>query len=119
MIWFPNFNPGRLIYFLLLVERDCNLELQALSVLSQSRGDFTIVFWPDRLGIRSYHRDSLHMSTVWRSTWWSRLWRLWRMSAIPGHSGEVAGLEPMLFTLNSPAPQNGHAAKERPPNRNP
>ena len=119
MTWYPNFNPGRLIYFLLLVDQDFNLGSPQQSVLTLSKGDFTIVFWPDNLGTQSRRQASRRTSTGWRSTWWYHLWKLWRMSAIPGHSGEADGLEPMLFTLNSPEPQNGHAPRELPPNRNP
>ena len=118
MTWFQNFNPGRLIYFLLLVELDCSPELRARSVQTRSRGVFTIVIWPDRLATRSYPQDSLHMSTVWRSTWWSRLWKLWRMSAIPGFSGAELGMETTLFTSSCPEHPNGHVLKDLPPNRN-
>lgn len=118
MIWYPNFNLGRLIYFLLLVDQDFNLGSPLQSVLTQSRGDFTIVFWPDNRGTQSRRQASRRTSTGWRSTWWYHLWKLWRMSATPGHNGVEDGLEPMLFTLNSPAPQNGHDRKGPPRTEN-
>src|SRR5260370_36848302 len=107
MISFQNFNLGRLIYFLLLVARHSSPELQAQGVRTQSSGDFTIVFWPVKQGSLSPLRGNLHMSTVWHSTWWSRLWRLWRMSLLTGQLMEEGGTELTQSTLNYLAHQNG------------
>jgi len=114
MIWYPNFNLGRLIYFLLLVARDSNHELQAQDARTQSKGDFTIVFWPARQGSLSPLRGSLRTSTVWHSTWWSRLWTLWRMSQLTGQPMEGDGILLMQSTLNSLARQNGQKDRVNP-----
>jgi len=112
MTLFPNFNLGRTIYFLLLVVRDCTPELQAQSARTQSRGDFTLVFWPVKLGTLSPLRGSLHTSTAWHSIWWSRLWLLWQMSATPGNSGAVDGPEVMQYISNFQERPNGHDRKD-------
>jgi hypothetical protein len=114
MTWFLNFNLGRPIYFLLLVARDSNRELQAQDVRIQSRGDFTIVFWPVRQGSLSPLRGSLRTSTVWHSTWWSRLWTLWRMSRLTGQLMEGDGIQQMQSTLNFLAHQNGQKDRVKP-----
>jgi hypothetical protein len=118
MIWFPNFNLGRLIYFLLLVELDSSPDLRARSVQVRSRGVFTIVIWPERLATPSCHLGNQHMNTVWHSTWWSRLWKLWQMSATPGSSGEAAGAEEMLSISNFLERPNGPHRKDPQPNKN-
>src|SRR5260370_32647155 len=110
MTWFPNFSLGRTIYFLLLVARDCTPELQAQSALTQNSGDFTIVFWPVKVGTLSPLRGSLHTSTVWHSIWWSRLWMLWRMSATRGSSGAEDGADPTQYISNFQERPNGLGA---------
>ena len=118
MIWFPNFNPGRLIYFLLLVERDCSHVSLRRYVHTQNRGDFTIVFWPDKPGTPSHRLGSLRTNTGSPLTWLSRLWMLWRMSAPTGlETVEVGPLE-MPSISSFQVRRNGREDKALPLNKN-
>src|SRR5260370_22905215 len=87
-----NYSLLQMIWWLLRVARACSRALQAPSVVALNKGDFSIVFWPDKPDIPWPRPASQPTNTAKRSTWWGLPWTHSPTSATPGSNGAADGI---------------------------
>src|SRR5260370_22371730 len=87
-----NYSLLQMIWWLLRVARACNRALQAPSVVALNKGDFSIVFWPDKPDIPWPRPASQPTHTAKRSTWCLLPWTHSPTAATPGSNGAADGI---------------------------
>src|SRR5260370_7714158 len=104
-----------MIWWLLRVARAWNRALQAPSVVALNKGDFSIVFWPDKPDIPWPRPASQPTNTAKRSTWWWLPWTHSPTSATPGSNGAPDGIPhtPPLSHFHEPLLVPNHNTPRR------